>query len=125
MILSFDQLLIDVEVFKMCQRVHSGITTREDRWLENVIDRVGPGGSFIAERSTVKGIRGGAWYISELGVHTAFEEWEADGRPRLLEEVQDRVDQILTTHKPLPLAEDVEQELARIRACAAAHEKGS
>jgi trimethylamine--corrinoid protein Co-methyltransferase len=120
MILSFEQLLIDVEVFRMCKRAHEGIATDEDKWLEDVISAVGPGGSFISERSTVKGIRGGEWYLGDLGTHTAFEAWEASGRPQLLAEVRDRVDQILADHQPLPLGEEVERELDRLQQRAAA-----
>lgn len=115
MILSLEQVLIDVEVFRICKRAHQGIATDDDKWLEDVISNAGPGGSFISERSTVKGIREGEWYISHLGVHTAFEEWEASGKPELLNDVRDQVDHILATHEPLPLEEDVERELEHLQ----------
>jgi trimethylamine--corrinoid protein Co-methyltransferase len=115
MILCLEQLLIDVEVFRMCRRARQGIAADEDKWLEDVISRVGPGGGFIAELSTVDGIRGGEWYVSRLGVHASFEGWEAAGRPMLLEEARDRVKHILMTHGPLPFDEDVERELDRIQ----------
>ena len=115
MILSLEQLLIDVEIFRMCKRAHQGIASNEDKWLEDVIHRAGPGGDFIAERSTVKGIRGGEWYLSQLGWHETFEAWEAAGRPTLLDEVREKVEHILATHQPLPLDEDVERELDRIQ----------
>jgi trimethylamine--corrinoid protein Co-methyltransferase len=115
MILSLEQLLIDVEVFRMSKRAHQGIASDEDKWLEDVIARIGPGGGFIAEHSTVKGIRGGEWYVSQLGVHDSFEGWEAAGRPMLLEEARDKVKHILMTHKPLPFDADVERELDRIQ----------
>jgi trimethylamine--corrinoid protein Co-methyltransferase len=122
MILSYEQLLIDVEVFKMCKRAHAGITTQQDRWLADVIGDIGPGGCFIAERSTVNGIRGGEWYHTSFGMHVAFEEWEASGKPNLLEEARARVNHLLATHEPLTLPEDVEQELARIQERAAMDE---
>ena len=115
MILSLEQLLMDVEVFRMCKRARQGIASDEDKWLEDVIHRIGPGGSFIAERSTVKGIRGGEWVVPQLGWHDTFEAWEAAGRPTLLEEAREKVDHILATHQPLPLDEDVERELDRIQ----------
>jgi trimethylamine--corrinoid protein Co-methyltransferase len=115
MILCLEQLLIDVEVFRMCRRARQGIAVDEDKWLENVIGRVGPAGAFIAEPSTVDGIRGGEWYVSQLGVHDSFEGWEAAGRPMLLEEARDKVKHILMTHEPLPFDEDVERELDRIQ----------
>ncbi len=116
MVLSLEQLLIDVEMFKMARRAYQGIATDEGRWLEAVIDSVGPGGQFIEERSTVAGIRGGEWYISKLGLHDTYEAWEAAGKPALLDEVRDEVNQILASHEPLPLGEDVERELDRIQA---------
>jgi trimethylamine--corrinoid protein Co-methyltransferase len=60
-ILSLEQLLIDVEVFRMYKRARQGIATAADKWLEDIIDQVGPGGNYLAERSTVQGIRNGEW----------------------------------------------------------------
>ncbi len=115
MILSLEQLLIDVEVFRTYRRAWQGIDVGEDKWLEDVIHKVGPGGGFLAERSTVEGIRGGEWYVSRLGVHDTFEGWVASGQTTLLEEAREKVKQILATHEPLPLDEDVERELERIQ----------
>jgi trimethylamine--corrinoid protein Co-methyltransferase len=107
--------LIDVEVFRMCKQAQRGIVVDGAKWLGDVIDQVGPGGNFLAEYSTVDGIRDGEWYVSKFGVHDAFEGWEAAGRPSLVDEVRDKVDRILATHHPLPLEEDAERELDRIQ----------
>jgi trimethylamine--corrinoid protein Co-methyltransferase len=115
MVLSLEQLLIDVEVFRMARRTYQGVATDGDKWLENVIESIGPGGHFLEERSTVAGIRGGEWYVSKFGLHDTYERWVEDGRPTLLEEARDRVTHILATHEPLPLDEDVERELDRIQ----------
>jgi trimethylamine--corrinoid protein Co-methyltransferase len=115
MILSLEQLLIDVEIFKMCKQAHRGIITNEDKWLEDVIDHIGPGGNFLSEYSTVDGIHDGEWYVSKFGLHDTFEAWEAAGRPTLLDEAREQVDQLLATHQPLPLDEDAERELDRIQ----------
>jgi trimethylamine--corrinoid protein Co-methyltransferase len=115
MILCLEQLLIDAEVFRMYRRARQGIVVDDDKWLENVIHRAGPGGGFLDERSTVAGMRGGEWYVPQLGVHDTFEAWEAAGSPMLHEEAREKVERILATHRPLPLGEDVEGELARIQ----------
>jgi trimethylamine--corrinoid protein Co-methyltransferase len=115
MILSQEQLLIDVEMFRMYKQARRGIVTDKEKWLDDVIEQVGPGGNFLGQRSTRAGIRGGEWYIGELGIHEPYETWEAAGRPSLKEEINEKLDHILETHRPLPLAEDVEQELARIQ----------
>jgi trimethylamine--corrinoid protein Co-methyltransferase len=115
MVLSLEQLLIDVEIFRMSKRSRQGIASGEDKWLEDVIHRVGPGGNFLSETSTVRAIREGELYVSQIGWHDTFEAWEAAGRPTLLEEAREKVGQILATHQVLPLDEDVERELDRIQ----------
>jgi trimethylamine--corrinoid protein Co-methyltransferase len=102
-------------MFRMYKQARRGIVTDEGEWLDDVIEQVGPGGNFLGQSSTRDGIRDGEWYIGELGVHDPFETWEAAGRPSLREEVNEKLDHILATHRPLPLDEDVEQELARIQ----------
>jgi len=114
MILSLEQALIDVEVFRMCKRAHQGIATEARDWLEEVIGNVEAGGNFLGERSTVSRVHDGEWHVSQLGVHDTFEGWDAAGRPTLLEEAREKVEEILATHEPLPLDEDVEKELDRI-----------
>jgi len=113
--LCLEQLLIDVEIFGMSKRAHEGILVDQDTWLDDLISEIGPGGHFLAEPSTVEGIREGRWYISDLGVHDTFEKWEAAGKPTLRDQAYETVEQILATHQPLPLDEDVERELDRIQ----------
>jgi trimethylamine--corrinoid protein Co-methyltransferase len=115
MILCLEQMLVDVEVFRMFKRARQGIASEPELWLEEVIARAGPGEGFIAEPSTVKGIRGGEWHIPKLGLHDTYEAWEAAGKPTLLAEARERVDSILATYEPWPWDEAVDRELARIQ----------
>ena len=114
MILSLEQLLIDVEVFRFCKQAHRGIATGADRWLEDAIERVGPAGNYLAQRSTARAFRGEECYVSPLGAHGTFEQWEATGRPTLIQEARQQAERILAEHRPLPLDEAVERELERI-----------
>jgi trimethylamine:corrinoid methyltransferase-like protein len=84
-------------------------------WLDDVIDRVGPSGNFMAERSTAAGIRSGEWLLSGIGLHEPQIAWESSGKKDILEEAREKVEHILSTHEPLPLGEDVERELERIQ----------
>ena len=115
MYLSLEQLLIDVEVFKMSVRAHQGIDSGEGKWLDDAISRVGPGGYFMGERSTVKNLRSGEWYISKFGWHDSYKAWISAGKPTLLEEARQKVKHLLANHEPLPLDEQVERELDRIQ----------
>jgi trimethylamine--corrinoid protein Co-methyltransferase len=115
MVLCLEQLLIDAEVFRMFKRARQGIAVEGDKWLDDVIHRVGPGGGFLDDRTTVAGIRGGEWYLPQIGLHDTFEAWDASGRPDLVAEMRAEVEGILATHEPLPLEEPTERELARIQ----------
>jgi trimethylamine--corrinoid protein Co-methyltransferase len=114
MILCLEQLLLDAEVFRMIIQAHKGVNTGEDKWLDNIIAKVGPGGNYLGERSTVSGIRSGEWMVRNFGVHGSMRSWEYAGKPTILEEVREKVEHILGTHKPLPLGEEVEKALDQI-----------
>jgi len=115
MILSLEQLVIDAEIFRMNKQAHRGIPTHEEKWLDEVIQRVGPGGNFLGEKSTRANIRSGEWLIPRLGMHDTQKAWEYSGKKDILEEAREKVEQILSTHQPLPLGEDVEKELDKIQ----------
>jgi trimethylamine--corrinoid protein Co-methyltransferase len=114
MILSLEQLVIDVEMFRMAKQAHRGISTHDEMWLEEVIQRVGPGGNFLGEKSTAINMRSGEWLIPKLGVHIAQNAWENSGKKDVLDEAREKVDQILKTHEPLPLEDEVQEELDMI-----------
>ena len=114
MILSLEQLVIDAEVFRMAKQAHRGISTRDEMWLDDVIQRVGPGGNFLGEKSTAINMRSGEWLIPKLGVHQTQKAWENAGKKDILDEAREKVDHILKTHKPLPLADEIQDELKRI-----------
>jgi trimethylamine--corrinoid protein Co-methyltransferase len=119
MILSLEQLLIDTEIFRMCKQAQRGIVSNDDKWLDEVIDGVGPGGHFLDLPTTTRAVRSNEWYINQLGVNSTLEEWQAAGRPDLMEEARQMVNRILSTHQPLPLDEDIERELEQIKKKAA------
>jgi len=111
MIFSPEQLMIDLEIVRRCRRLSQGISTDEDKWLEDVIERVGPGGNFLAQKSTRQAYHSGEIYISAFGCHEPFELWQEGSRGGLLEEARDQIRQTLENYAPLPLGESVEQEL--------------
>jgi trimethylamine--corrinoid protein Co-methyltransferase len=115
MILSLEQLVIDAEIFRMSKQAQRGILTHEEMWLDDVIQRVGPGGHFLGEKSTAVNMRSGEWMIPRLGVHEAQESWEMAGKKNILEEAREKVEHLLSTHEPLSLSDVVEKELDKIQ----------
>lgn len=114
MILNLEQLVIDTEVFRMQKQAHRGILTNDDLWLDEIIQRVGPAGNFLGEKSTVASMRSGEWLIPSIGVHDTQNSWENAGKKDILTEAREKVEYILANHKPLPLDQEVEKELDNI-----------
>lgn len=114
MVLSLEQLVIDAEMFRMSKQAHRGIPTGEEAWLDEIIQKVGPGGNYLGEKSTIKNMRSGEWLMPRLGVHDAQHAWEKSGRKDILDEARENVIHILKSHKPLPLGDDIEKELKLI-----------
>jgi trimethylamine--corrinoid protein Co-methyltransferase len=114
----FEQLMLDVEVFRYCQRLHQGIASRDEDFLEAAIDQAGPGGNFLADRSTRDALRQGELYVSPWGQRDSYERWLEAGKPTLLDDIRWWIDDILDHHEPLQLDEAVERELDRIEGCA-------
>jgi trimethylamine--corrinoid protein Co-methyltransferase len=114
MILSLEQLVIDAEVFRMAKQAYRGISSRDEMWLDDPIQSVGPAGNFLGEKSTAVNMRSGEWLIPKLGVHITQKAWEDAGEKDILEEAREKVEHLLATHKPLPLEDNVEKELGKI-----------
>lgn len=114
MILSLEQLMIDVEIFRRCDRLSDGIDTSLDEWLEVDLAAVGHGGNFLSRRSTRKALRNGEVYVSDFDTRDSYEAWSASGKPSLLDDLQEVIKETLDAHKQLPLDEDIERELETI-----------
>ena len=110
-ILCLEQMVMDVEIFRRCARLSDGIHTTEDRWLDEIIQNAGPGANFLGQRSTLKALRDGRFYLSGLGFHDTYEKWKAAGMPDIVDEIQDITRNILKKHQPLALDQAADYEL--------------
>jgi trimethylamine--corrinoid protein Co-methyltransferase len=111
---STEQLMIDLEVFRLTRRALAGIRVDDEAWLLDALAEVGHGGSFLAQRSTRRNARSGEWYLSRLGVHETLDSWAAAGRPDVVDQARRLADEVLAAHRPLALDEAVAAELDRL-----------
>jgi trimethylamine--corrinoid protein Co-methyltransferase len=113
-ILCPEQMVMDVEIFRRCAILHEGISTESEKWLEDSIAQTGPGGNFLKQPSTLKAIRDGIWYLSEMGFHDTYEKWKAAGMPDIIDQIQEIVNRITKNYQPLPLDSTADRELERL-----------
>jgi trimethylamine--corrinoid protein Co-methyltransferase len=114
-VFSCEQLVIDVEAWRMCRKARQGIRFEAGEWLTEVIEHVGHGGQFLGEKSTRRMAHGDEWFRPQLGWRETPDAWAAAGRPDYVDQASARVDELLAARKLLPLGNDVEKALLELK----------
>ena len=121
--LSLPKILLDCELFRQCRRVRAGFEVDDERLLEELVGRVGPGGHYLRARETRDYLRRGELLPPRLLQREPFEAWSAarTSGPRQAAEVQRAaaaVEEILATHRPAPLPAGAEERISAVIAAA-------
>jgi trimethylamine--corrinoid protein Co-methyltransferase len=96
---SCEQLVMGNEIIGMTKRFVEGITVNADTLARDVIDAVGPGGNFLAQRHTVDHLRKELWQ-ARLFNRQPIAAWQAAGGPTMEDRVREEVRKIVETHQP-------------------------
>lgn len=113
MTFSYEQLVMDNEIAGMVNRTLYGVPVNEDTIALDVIEKVGPAGTFLGEKHTMQ-------YMdieqshAKLWDRTMRGAWNAAGKPMINDVANAKVKEILENHKPEPLDEDVQKQLKAI-----------
>jgi len=110
-IFSYEQLLLDCEIYSAIRAVANGIPVNAETLALNVIKEVGVGGNFIAQRHTRRHITD-LWQPRFID-RRPYSAWEAD-RKGPKEWANEKARWILESHHPAPLAPELSAELSRI-----------
>jgi trimethylamine--corrinoid protein Co-methyltransferase len=110
---SLEMLVMNDEIIGMTRRILTGIEIDDDALMLDLIDKVGPGGHFLAERETAERCRREIW-TSPLMDRTPWELWTDAGAPTMLDRIKQRVSTILQTHQPPPLPGGAAREIQAI-----------
>ena len=117
---SLDMLVMSDEIISMVKRIMGGVVVDDEHLAIDVIDRVGPGGDFLAEDHTLRHFKSEFWF-PKLIDRSRRETWEQQGSKTLGQRVRERVIDILESFEPPALAN--EETLRTI--CARADEEYS
>jgi len=110
---SFEQMVIDNELAGMALRCAQGIEVTAETMAKDVIDRVGPGGHYLADKHTLD------WFKKEhyhpmISDRKTRADWEKSGRKDIREEARNRAKEILASHEPDPVDPTVWREIEKI-----------
>jgi trimethylamine--corrinoid protein Co-methyltransferase len=114
---SFDMLVMSNETISMVKRILRGVVVDADHLALDVIDRVGPGGHYLADDHTLKYFRTEFW-MPELLDRTNYDTWKENGSKPLGARVREKVLDLIENYQPAPMPAQVERKLKYIIASA-------
>ncbi len=107
---AYEQYVIDNEIIGMVMRTLRGIEINEDTLALEVIDKVGPGGNFLAESHTVSHMRS-EFFFPKVSDRSNREKWLAEGGKDARQRAREIAINILATHKPLAIPCDIQAKI--------------
>lgn len=117
------QLLIDSEMCGMVGRILDGINVTDETLAIELIKQVGPiPGNYLKTEHTRKWWRKDQ-YQPSLSSRQPYGKWVSMGSKDVVARATERAREIIKTHRPPPLAEDLNNELSRILKLAAEAKK--
>lgn len=111
--ISLESLFIDNEICGMAFRALQGVSVNDETLAFEVIEKVGPGGHFLAQRHSLDYLES-EQFVPRLSNRQSFEDWQEGGSKDLWGFARETVKDILATHVPSPLPEDKQAELLAI-----------
>jgi trimethylamine--corrinoid protein Co-methyltransferase len=114
MVCSAEMLAMGDEIIGMTKRFIRGIEVTKESLARNIVEKVGPGGHFLRERHTFKHFRNELW-VPSLLTRQARDIWRQEGSKDISQRIQEKVRNIIETHKVPPLADKTLTELERMR----------
>jgi trimethylamine--corrinoid protein Co-methyltransferase len=108
------QAILDDDMAGMVGRFMEGVTVSTESIALDLIEKVGPvPGHFMSSPHTRK------WWKMEQYVPNTFDrltypEWQTSGKRTCLDYARQRMEEILATHKPLPLTPSQEEGIERV-----------
>jgi trimethylamine--corrinoid protein Co-methyltransferase len=107
---SFEQLVIDDEICARIFRVLRGIEVSDETIAAELIDRIGPGGTFLGEDHTMRHFKG-EFIWDTIFDRNMRDEWEKEGARDLVEVAREKADRIIRDHHVAPLSREAGKEL--------------
>ncbi len=102
----FAKLLMDHECGNNIRFYLNGLNVDNEQMALELVEEIGPGGSFLTHKHTFKRARTQSTY--EIYDRSPFATWEKKGSKTMTERAYEKAINILETHKPMPIANQAE-----------------
>jgi trimethylamine--corrinoid protein Co-methyltransferase len=104
---SMEMLVIADEIIRMARFFMEGVQVNKNTLALEAIDRVTPGGGFLADEHTMENFRTAQW-LPDIIDRSRYDTWEKAGSKDMFGRANQRARKILSDHQVPPLPEDAE-----------------
>ena len=111
--LYLEQIVIDDEIVGAIGRLMRGEWANDDTMALDVIEKVGPGKNFLAQKHTMQFLRTDH-FMPNLIDRRSFDAWSQDGSKSLVDRARERTKWILENHRVQPLENSVQKRLDEV-----------
>ncbi len=113
---SLEQVVIDADIWESIREIRKDFTFDDDHFAVDLVEEIGPGGTFLKSPHTVRNMRKELFVPSqEKGALFDLYRSTADQKA-VVEQARGRVKKILAEHRPEPLDGDAEKAIDAIMA---------
>lgn len=119
---SLSYLVLVDEIIGMAARVMRGVQVNAKTIMLDLIEKVGPGGTFINQHESASLCRVEAWVPSVLD-RNPYNVWSRNGGQMTEELVNTKLQKILETHQPKPLQPEAVEKIEKILSAAELRER--
>lgn len=110
---STEAMVIADDIIGQTKQIIRGIEVTDESLAVDIIKKVGPGGNFLAERSTYDKFKT-EWWFPTVFNRKVYANWEADGKPELRDIANAKVRNILENHETPEFDIDVKEECDQV-----------
>jgi trimethylamine--corrinoid protein Co-methyltransferase len=108
--MSYEQFLLDEEIVGFAKRILNGIDVTAEKIASDLIKSIGPGGSFLGAKHSLKHFREELW-MPQISDRTTWSQWHERGEKSAEVRAREVAKKILASHQPSALPADVEKKI--------------
>jgi trimethylamine--corrinoid protein Co-methyltransferase len=110
---SLECLVMADEIISYVRKIVGGIRVDDETLAVDVIDRVGCGGHFLAEKHTLENFKNEFWFPKIIN-RERYHTWEDNGKTTYKDRLRQKAKDVLASHKPKELPPKVKQQIQAI-----------
>jgi trimethylamine--corrinoid protein Co-methyltransferase len=108
--MSFEQFILDEEIVGFAMRVLKGIDVTAEKIATDIIKTIGPGGSYLGTKHSLKHFREELW-MPQISDRTTWSQWHERGQKDAEARAREAARKLLASHRPSMLPSDVEKKI--------------